>query len=100
MTVDVIRPIDAIRDVEAIAQYYVDQKTPATALKFGRAVTKTLDLLALFPDLGPACDPSWEERLNESGCQGWQLVSVISVDEKFAAVAFVKREILREVTCR
>jgi plasmid stabilization system protein ParE len=42
MSVDVIRSPESIRDVENIARYYMDQKTLATALKFGRAVTKTL----------------------------------------------------------
>ena len=58
MSMDVIRSDDSIRDVENIARYYLDQKTPATALKFARAVTKTLDLLARFPELGPA----WESK--------------------------------------
>jgi plasmid stabilization system protein ParE len=58
MSVDVIRSDDSIRDVENIARYYMDQKTPATAFKFARAVTKTLDLLAIFPEMGPA----WESK--------------------------------------
>ena len=52
MSMDVIRSPESIRDVENIARYYMNQKTPATALKFARAVTKTLDFLARFPDAG------------------------------------------------
>lgn len=52
MSVDVIRSDDSIRDVENIARYYLDQKTPATALKFARSVTKTIDILAMFPEMG------------------------------------------------
>ena len=58
MSADVIRSDDSIRDVENIAGYYVDQKTPATALKFARAVTRTLDLLAAFPEIGTP----WESK--------------------------------------
>ncbi len=58
MTVDIIRSDDSIRDVENIAEYYTDQKTPATAVKFARPVTKTLDFLAMFPEMGPAWESS------------------------------------------
>jgi toxin ParE1/3/4 len=58
MSVDIIRSDDSIRDVETIAEYFVDQKTPATALQFARAVMKTLDFLAMFPEMGPA----WESK--------------------------------------
>jgi len=58
MSVDIIRSPESIRDVENIARYFVDQKTPVTALKFGRAVSKTLELLALFPELGAP----WESK--------------------------------------
>ena len=58
MSVDVIRSPESIRDVEAIARYFVDQKTPATALRFGRAITKTLDLLTIFPEMGVP----WESK--------------------------------------
>ena len=70
MSVDIIRSDDSIRDVEAIARYYVDQKTPATALKFARAVTKTLDILALFPEMGPA----WKSK--KSRLQGVRFQNV------------------------
>ena len=58
MSATVIRSDDSIRDVENIARYYLEQKTPATALKFARAVTKTLDVLAVFPEMGAA----WESK--------------------------------------
>ncbi len=52
MSVAVFRSTESICDIENIARYFLDQKTQATALKFARGVTKTLDILALFPEMG------------------------------------------------
>lgn len=58
MSVAVIRSPESIRDVENIVQFFIDQETPATALKFGKAVMRTLDLLAAFPEIGSP----WESK--------------------------------------
>jgi toxin ParE1/3/4 len=52
MSVAVIRSPEAVRDVENIVQCFVDQNRPATAVKFAKAVTRTVDLLVAFPDIG------------------------------------------------
>jgi plasmid stabilization system protein ParE len=70
MSVDAIRSDDSIRDVENIARYYMEQETPATALKFARAVEKTLSLLAMFPEMGSP----WES--NEPRLQGVRFQNV------------------------
>lgn len=70
MSVGVIWSDDSIHDVESIARYYADQKTPATALKFARALTKTLEFLAMFPELGAP----WESK--ETRLQGMRFQNV------------------------
>jgi len=47
-----IRSPQFIRDVESIVQYLLEQQTPRVAIKFGKAVTKALDLLSAFPEIG------------------------------------------------
>jgi len=64
VSVALIRSPESVRDVENIVQYFIDQKTPATAIKFGKAVMKTLDFLATFPGsvhLGNQTKYGWKE---------------------------------------
>jgi toxin ParE1/3/4 len=56
MSVALIRSPESHDDVVAVIQYYLAQHTPATATRFAMAVEATLELLALFPESGPA----WE----------------------------------------
>ena len=52
MNPPLIRSPQALRDVENIVQWYIEQKVPHVALRFGRAIDETLDLLATFPEIG------------------------------------------------
>ena len=58
MSVALIRSPEAVRDVEIILQYFIDQNRPTTAIKFVKAFTRTVELLAAFPDIGSI----WESR--------------------------------------
>jgi toxin ParE1/3/4 len=58
MTAALIRSPESIRDVENVVRYFMDQKTPATAIKFGKAVMKTLNFLARFPEIGSPWESS------------------------------------------
>ena len=61
MSVALTRSPEYLRDIAAILQYFIDKNTPATALKFGKRVEKTLELLALFPEMGSP----WESKRAE-----------------------------------
>jgi toxin ParE1/3/4 len=58
MSVALTRSPEYLRDIVGILQYFIDKYSPATALKFGKCVEKTLDLLALFPEMGSL----WESK--------------------------------------
>ena len=58
MSVALLRSPQAVRDVENIVQYFIDQKTPATAIRFGEAVMRTLDFLAEYPHIGSPWESS------------------------------------------
>jgi plasmid stabilization system protein ParE len=45
MTVPVTRSPEAVRDVENIVQYFIEQNTPATAIKFAKSVSLESALL-------------------------------------------------------
>jgi plasmid stabilization system protein ParE len=70
MSVALTRSPDSIRDVAGILQFFIDKNTPATALKFGKRVEKTLELLALFPEMGSP----WESK--KTGMRGVRFQSV------------------------
>lgn len=70
MTVALTRSPEYLRDVGGILQYFIDKNTPATALKFGKRVEKTLELLALFPEMGSP----WES--NRAEMQGVRFQNV------------------------
>ena len=58
MSVLLVRSPEYLCDIVAILQHFIDKNTPATALKFGKRVEKTLELLALFPEMGSP----WESK--------------------------------------
>jgi toxin ParE1/3/4 len=58
MSVALIRSPESMRDVEGIVQHFIDEHAPATAIKFGKSVMKTLKFLAAFPEIGAP----WESR--------------------------------------
>ena len=58
MSLALLRSPESIRDVEAVVQYFIGENTPATAIRFGKAVMKTLDFLAAFPEIGAP----WEAK--------------------------------------
>ena len=58
MSVALNRSPEYLRDIVGILQCFIDKNTPATAFKFGRCVEKTLELLALFPEMGSP----WESK--------------------------------------
>jgi toxin ParE1/3/4 len=64
MSVALTRSPEYLRDMVGILQYFIDKNTPATALKFANRVEKTLERLALFPDMGSP----WES--NNTGLRG------------------------------
>ena len=70
MSVALMRSPDSIRDVAGILRYFIDKNTPATALKFGKRVERTLELLALFPEMGSL----WDSK--KTGMQGMRFQSV------------------------
>ena len=52
MSMALTRSPEYLRDIVGILQYFIDKNTPASALKFGKRVETTLELLALFPEMG------------------------------------------------
>jgi plasmid stabilization system protein ParE len=52
MSVPLIRSPESLRDVASIVQYMIDDDRPKAAVKFGKAVMKTLNFLAEFPEIG------------------------------------------------
>lgn len=58
MSIMLLRSPESIRDVESIVQHFIDENTPATAIRFGTAVMKTLEFLAAFPEIGAP----WESK--------------------------------------
>ena len=61
MSVALTRSPEYLGDIAGILQYFIDKNTPATALKFGKRVEKTLELLALFPEMGTPWEPKKAE---------------------------------------
>jgi toxin ParE1/3/4 len=70
MSVALTRSPEYLRDIANILQYFIDKNTPATALKFGKRVEKTLEFLALFPEMGSP----WESKT--AGMQGVRFQNV------------------------
>lgn len=52
MTMPLVRSPESVRDVEAIVEWYLEQKVPHVGVRFGRAVDDTLELLVMFPEMG------------------------------------------------
>src|SRR5437763_12855400 len=52
MTVPLIRSPEFDHDIEGVVGWYIEQKVPYVALRFGRAIDETLALLAQFPEIG------------------------------------------------